>query len=245
MLNTLDPTYVMDPNEAGGFLHATPTNSAHLHLISMLKNEPTSPQPQSDTNNNTNTIKNTFTNNTTSTNASPHTSPLKPSPSLTTSTTTLIQMPTAQVAFGSLKIDPNSLTPYSDATQSSSSAKQAATKNNNHHTPNGANSNITSSSGGTNTNSSSSNCSNNGNTTPNVGGVEARIKRPMNAFMVWSQLERRRISEQTPEVHNAEISKQLGARWKCLNKEERRPYVDEAERLRLLHLQEYPDYKYR
>ena len=78
-----------------------------------------------------------------------------------------------------------------------------------------------------------------------VGVVEQRIKRPMNAFMVWSQLERRRISEQTPEVHNAEISKQLGARWKCLNKDERRPYVDEAERLRLLHLQEYPDYKYR
>lgn len=71
------------------------------------------------------------------------------------------------------------------------------------------------------------------------------IKRPMNAFMVWSQIERRRISEVQPDMHNAEISKRLGKRWKTLNDEERHPYIDEAERLRLLHLQEYPDYKYR
>ena len=75
--------------------------------------------------------------------------------------------------------------------------------------------------------------------------VYDRVKRPMNAFMVWSQLERRRISEQAPEVHNAEISKRLGAKWKSLDKEARKPYMEEAQRLRMLHLQEYPDYKYR
>ena len=71
------------------------------------------------------------------------------------------------------------------------------------------------------------------------------IKRPMNAFMVWSQLERRKITEVTPDKHNAEISKELGRRWKLLPDEARQPYIDEAERLRLLHQKEYPDYKYK
>ena len=71
------------------------------------------------------------------------------------------------------------------------------------------------------------------------------IKRPMNAFMVWSQIERRKIIEQQPDIHNAEISKNLGKKWKQLLDEEREPFIQEAERLRLLHLQEYPDYKYR
>lgn len=71
------------------------------------------------------------------------------------------------------------------------------------------------------------------------------IKRPMNAFMVWSQIERRKICEQQPEIHNAEISKRLGKRWKMLSDEERKPFIAEAERLRLLHMKQYPDYKYR
>jgi len=70
------------------------------------------------------------------------------------------------------------------------------------------------------------------------------IKRPMNPFMVWSQLERRKIIESFPDSHNAEISKNLGRKWRGLTEEERRPFVEEAERLKMLHLKEFPQYKY-
>ena len=62
--------------------------------------------------------------------------------------------------------------------------------------------------------------------------------------MVWSQIERQKIVEKTPELHHAGISKHLGKKWKMMTKEEQQPYIKEAERLRVLHMIEYPDYKY-
>ena len=74
---------------------------------------------------------------------------------------------------------------------------------------------------------------------------EQHIKRPMNAFMVWSQIQRKKIINEYPEMHNAEISRRLGRLWRILCEDEKQPYIQEAERLRVQHLQMYPDYKYR
>ncbi|GFS94722.1 transcription factor sem-2 [Nephila pilipes] len=75
--------------------------------------------------------------------------------------------------------------------------------------------------------------------------ILSHIKRPMNPFMVWSQMARKKIVERQPNMHNAEISIQLGMKWKQLTLEERKPFIEEAARLRQLHIQEYPDYKYK
>nr|AJA38012.1 sex determining region Y [Gorilla gorilla] len=53
------------------------------------------------------------------------------------------------------------------------------------------------------------------------GSVQDRVKRPMNAFIVWSR--------------DQKISKQLGYQWKMLTEAEKWPFFQEAQKLQAMH----------
>ncbi|XP_055345929.1 transcription factor SOX-2-like [Paramacrobiotus metropolitanus] len=78
-----------------------------------------------------------------------------------------------------------------------------------------------------------------------IGETDHHVKRPMNAFMVWSATRRKEIAEENPRMHNSEISKILGSEWKEMSETQKRPYREEAKNIQLIHKQEHPDYKYR
>jgi hypothetical protein len=58
--------------------------------------------------------------------------------------------------------------------------------------------------------------------------------------MVWSRGQRKKMAIENPKMHNSEISKRLGEEWKKLEDDAKRPFIDEAKRLRSEHMTEHP-----
>ncbi|KAK7881721.1 hypothetical protein WMY93_030130 [Mugilogobius chulae] len=75
--------------------------------------------------------------------------------------------------------------------------------------------------------------------------TQQRVRRPLNAFIIWTKEERRRLAQLNPNMENTDLSKILGKTWKAMSLAEKRPYMQEAERLRVQHTIDYPNYKYR
>ena len=71
-----------------------------------------------------------------------------------------------------------------------------------------------------------------------------KVKRPMNAFMIWARLYRSTIAKRYPNANNAEISVKLGEIWNELSSEQQQPYFDEASRLKEKHRTEHPNWVY-
>ena len=87
--------------------------------------------------------------------------------------------------------------------------------------------------------SGSSNSNGSGSQQTNI-----KIKRPMNAWMLWSHRERKRRVEENSGTNMRELSKDLGIIWKSMSAEEKQPYYDEAARAADDLKRKHPDYKY-
>ncbi|XP_008289035.1 SRY-box transcription factor 32 [Stegastes partitus] len=75
--------------------------------------------------------------------------------------------------------------------------------------------------------------------------IQQRVRRPLNAFIIWTKEERRRLAQLNPDLENTDLSKILGKTWKSMSLAEKRPYMQESERLRVQHTIDHPNYKYR
>ncbi|XP_076607139.1 uncharacterized protein LOC143333088 [Chaetodon auriga] len=68
---------------------------------------------------------------------------------------------------------------------------------------------------------------------------KGQIKRPMNAFMVWSHIHQYALRTAFPEASITDISVLLGCEWSKLSEEQKRPYYEVAHKL-----QQFPDYEF-
>ncbi|KAH9504295.1 hypothetical protein Btru_064562 [Bulinus truncatus] len=70
------------------------------------------------------------------------------------------------------------------------------------------------------------------------------IRRPMNAFMIFSKRHRAMVHERHPNQDNRTVSKILGEWWYALGPEEKQRYHDLAAKVKEAHFKAHPDWKW-
>uniref|UniRef100_A0A915PJH4 HMG box domain-containing protein n=1 Tax=Setaria digitata TaxID=48799 RepID=A0A915PJH4_9BILA len=74
--------------------------------------------------------------------------------------------------------------------------------------------------------------------------VREHIRRPMNAFMIFSKRHRPLVHEKYPNRDNRTVSKILGEWWYSLGPEEKQKYHDLATQVKEAHFRAHPDWKW-
>jgi len=70
------------------------------------------------------------------------------------------------------------------------------------------------------------------------------IRRPMNAFMIFSKRHRAIVHQKHPNSDNRTVSKILGEWWYSLDKKEKEQYHNMAHQVKEAHFKEHPDWKW-
>lgn len=75
-------------------------------------------------------------------------------------------------------------------------------------------------------------------------GKKMKVPRPANAFILYRQHWHPHYKQHNKEMHNNEISRELGRRWKMEAASVKEQYKKLAEELKAKHAELYPDYQY-
>lgn len=73
---------------------------------------------------------------------------------------------------------------------------------------------------------------------------EPKIRRPMNAFMIFSKRHRAMVHQKHPNQDNRTVSKILGEWWYALKPEEKNRYHELASEVKEAHFRTYPEWKW-
>lgn len=74
--------------------------------------------------------------------------------------------------------------------------------------------------------------------------LQAKIRRPMNAFMIFSKKHRKLVHKKHPNQDNRTVSKILGEWWYALKPEEKAPYNELASSYKDAHFKLHPEWKW-